>query len=197
MNGQKKQFIGICVLVVLCVAAYFGLKTYNAKTTEKEQKEEESKKIEAVKIDKEKVNAFSYQLNGTTITFEKDGDTWYYQPDHSINIDQDKINTMLAAVADVTSEEKLENVEDTSEYGFDNPTNVLTFTMGDGTRTITIGMQNEITNQYYIMDNNSDTIYIVDSSMSTAFSKSVEDMTATADTSSDTSGDASTDTTGE
>lgn len=58
-------------------------------------------------------------------------------------------------------------------------------------------MQNEITNQYYIMDNNSDTIYIVDSSMSTAFSKSVEDMTATADTSSDTSGDASTDTTGE
>ncbi len=197
MNGQKKQFIGICVLVVLCVAAYFGLKTYNAKTAEKEQKEEESKKIEAVKIDKEKVNAFSYQLNGTTITFEKDGDTWYYQPDHSINIDQDKINTMLAAVADVTSEEKLENVEDTSEYGFDNPTNVLTFTMGDGTRTITIGMQNEITNQYYIMDNNSDTIYIVDSSMSTAFSKSVEDMTATADTSSDTSGDASTDTTGE
>lgn len=197
MNGQKKQFIGICVLVVLCVAAYFGLKTYNAKTAEKEQKEEESKKIEAVKIDKEKVNAFSYQLNGTTITFEKDGDTWYYQPDHSINIDQDKINTMLAAVADVTSEEKLENVEDTSEYGFDNPTNVLTFTMGDGTRTITIGMQNEITNQYYIMDNNSDTIYIVDSSMSTAFSKSVEDMTATANTSSDTSGDASTDTTGE
>lgn len=197
MNGQKKQFIGICVLVVLCVAAYFGLKTYNAKTTEKEQKEEESKKIEAVKIDKEKVNAFSYQLNGTTITFEKDGDTWYYQPDHSISIDQDKINTMLAAVADVTSEEKLENVEDTSEYGFDNPTNVLTFTMEDGTRTITIGMQNEITNQYYIMDNNSDTIYIVDSSMSTAFSKSVEDMTATADTSSDTSGDASTDTTGE
>lgn len=197
MNGQKKQFIGICVLVVLCVAAYFGLKTYNAKTAEKEQKEEESKKIEAVKIDKEKVNAFSYQLNGTTITFEKDGDTWYYQSDHSINIDQDKINTMLAAVADVTSEEKLENVEDTSEYGFDNPTNVLTFTMEDGTRTITIGMQNEITNQYYIMDNNSDTIYIVDSSMSTAFSKSVEDMTATADTSSDTSGDASTDTTGE
>lgn len=197
MNGQKKQFIGICVLVVLCVAAYFGLKTYNAKTAEREQKEEESKKIEAVKIDKEKVNAFSYQLNGTTITFEKDGDTWYYQPDHSINIDQDKINTMLAAVADVTSEEKLENVEDTSEYGFDNPTNVLTFTMEDGTRTITIGMQNEITNQYYIMDNNSDTIYIVDSSMSTAFSKSVEDMTATADTSSDTSGDASTDTTGE
>lgn len=197
MNGQKKQFIGICVLVVLCVASYFGLKTYNTKTAEKEQKEEESKKIEAVKIDKEKVNAFSYQLNGTTITFEKDGDTWYYQPDHSINIDQDKINTMLAAVADVTSEEKLENVEDTSEYGFDNPTNVLTFTMGDGTRTITIGMQNEITNQYYIMDNNSDTIYIVDSSMSTAFSKSVEDMTATADTSSDTSGDASTDTTGE
>lgn len=198
MNGQKKQFIGICVLVVLCVAAYFGLKTYNAKTAEKEQKEAESKKIEAVSIDTEKVKSFSYQLNGATITFEKDGDTWYYQSDHSINIDEDKVSTMLTAAAEVTAEEKLENVEDISEYGFDNPTNVLTFTMEDGTRTITIGMQNEITSQYYIMDNNSDTIYIVDSGISNAFSKSIEDMTAVEDTSSDTdednSGDTSSDT---
>lgn len=197
MNGQKKQFIGICVLVVLCVAAYFGLKTYNAKTAEKEQKEADSKKIEAVSIDTEKVKSFSYQLNGATITFEKDGDTWYYQSDQSINIDEDKVSTMLAAVAEVTAEEKLENVEDISEYGFDNPTNVLTFTMEDGTRTITIGMQNEITSQYYIMDNNSNAIYIVDSSISTAFSKSIEDMTVVEDTSSDTDEDNSGDTSGD
>lgn len=44
MDGQKKQFIGICVLVVLCVAAYFGLKAYNDKTAEKKQQEADSKK---------------------------------------------------------------------------------------------------------------------------------------------------------
>ena len=94
MDGQKNQFIGICVLVVLCVAAYFGLKNYNEKAAEKAQKEEESKKIEAVSIDKDTVISFSYQVEGNTLTFEKQDDTWYYQPDHSINIDQDAISTM-------------------------------------------------------------------------------------------------------
>lgn len=177
MDGQKKQFIGICILVVLCVAAYFGLKTYNEKAAEKEQQEAEDKKIEAVSIDKDKVKSFSYQVEGNTITFEKEEDTWYNKDDHSINIDQDAINTMLNAVAEVTAEEKLENVEDISEYGFDSPTNVLTFEMEDGTRTITIGMQNEITSEYYIMDNNSDAIYVVTTNLSATFSKSVEDVT--------------------
>ncbi|WP_075718766.1 DUF4340 domain-containing protein [Roseburia sp. 499] len=192
MDGQKKQFIGICVLVIVCVAAYFGLKTYNEKAAEQEQKEEESKKIEAVSIDKDAVKSFSYQIDGNTITFEKEEYTWYYQPDHSINIDQDAISEMLDAVTAVTAEEKLENVEDTSEYGFDSPTNVLTFTMEDGTRTITIGMQNEITSEYYIMDNNSSAIYVVETNLNTTFSKSVEDVTAEEEETEDT-----TDTTGE
>lgn len=178
MDGQKKQFIGICILVVLCVAAYFGLKTYNEKAAEKEQQEAEDKKIEAVSIDKEKVKSFSYQVNGNTITFEKEEDTWYYKDDHSINIDQDAISTMLNATVEVTAEQKLENVEDIGEYGFDSPTNVLTFEMEDGTRTITIGMQNEITSEYYIMDNNSNAIYVVQTNLNTTFSKSVEDVTA-------------------
>lgn len=192
MDGQKKQFIGICILVIVCVAAYFGLKTYNEKAAEQEQKEEESKKIEAVSIDKDAVKSFSYQIDGNTITFEKEEDTWYYQPDHSINIDQDAISTMLDAVTVVTAEEKLENVEDTSEYGFDSPTNVLTFTMEDGTRTITIGMQNEITSEYYIMDNNSSAIYVVETNLNTTFSKSVEDVIVEEEGTEDT-----TDTTGE
>lgn len=177
MDGQKKQFIGICVLVVLCVAAYFGLKAYNEKAAEKEQQEIEDKKIEAVSIDKEKVKSFSYQVDENTLTFEKEEDTWYYKEDHSINIDQDAISTMLESAAEVTAEQKLENVEDISEYGFDSPTNVLTFEMEDGTRTITIGMQNEITSEYYIMDNNSNAIYVVQTNLNATFSKSVEDVT--------------------
>lgn len=178
MDGQKKQFIGICVLVVLCVAAYFGLKAYNEKAAEKEEQEADTEQIEAVSIDADSVKSFSYLLDGATVTFEKEDDTWYYKEDHSINIDQDAISTMLSAVAEVTATQKLEDVEDTSEYGFDSPTNVLTFEMEDGTRTITIGMQNEITSEYYIMDSNSDAVYIIETDLSSSFSKSVEDVTA-------------------
>lgn len=178
MDGQKKQFIGICVLVVLCVAAYFGLKFYNEKAAEKEQQDADSKKIEAVTIETDKIKSFSYQVAGNTLTFEKEEGTWYYQPDHTINIDQSAISSMLSAVEKVTAEEKLEAVEDASEYGFDSPTNVLTFELEDGTRTITIGMQNDITNEYYIMDNNSSAIYIVNDGLTSTFSKAIEDVTA-------------------
>lgn len=177
MNGQKKQFIGICILVVICAVAYFGLKTYNEKAAEQEEQEAEAEKIEAVSIDTDSVNAFSYQLDGAAITFEKEDDTWYYKEDHSINVDQDAITDMLDAVAQVTATQRLEEVADTSEYGFDSPANVLTFEMEDGTRTITIGMQNEITGEYYIMDNNSDAIYVTETNPGSAFSKSVEDVT--------------------
>lgn len=129
-------------------------------------------------MDTDSIKSFSYQAQGNTLTFEKSDDTWYYQPDHSIKIDQNIIKNMLAAVEKVTAEEKLEDVKDTSEYGFDAPVNVLTFTLSDGTRTITIGMQNEITNEYYIMDHNTSAIYIVNDGLSSAFSKTLEDVTA-------------------
>lgn len=178
MDGQKKQFIGICILVVLCLTAYLGLKIYNEKSANKEQEKADSNKIEAVNIDSEKVKSFSYQTEAATLTFEKEKDTWYYQPDHSIKIDQEKIRDMLETVKSITAEEKLENIKNTKEYGFDHPLNILTFVMEDGTRTVTVGMKNDITSQYYIMDNNSDAIYIVNKDLSTPFSKSLEDMKA-------------------
>lgn len=177
MDRQKKQFIGICALLILFAAAYFGLRAYNEQAAEKEQKQADSQKIEAVRIDTDKVKSFSYKVEGKTLVFEKEKDTWYYQPDHSVKIDQEAVKTMLDTAAEVTVEEKLEDVKDISQYGFDSPGNVLIFESEDGTQTITIGMQNDITSRYYIMNSESEEIYIVNGELSSVFSKTLEQMT--------------------
>lgn len=178
MDKQKKHFIGLCLFLVICAGAYFGLKAYNEKVEKQEQQKTESETVTAVQVDNEAVTSFSYQLQGNTLTFEKEDDTWYYQPDHSINIDQNGITSMLSAVAEITTQKKLEDVEDTAEYGFDEPLNVLQFETSEGSYTVTLGMKNEVTGQYYVMNSESDKVYLIDTDLSSTFSKTVEQLTA-------------------
>lgn len=178
MNKQKKQLIGLCLLLVICAGAYLGLKTYNEKAEEKEQQQAERETATAVQVDSDKVVFFSYQSGGETLTFEKEEDTWYYQPDHSIKIDQSSIASMLSAVAEITAQEKLENVKDTAEYGFEEPLNALQFETSEGSYTVTLGMKNEITGQYYVKNSQSDTVFLIDTDLSAVFSKTVEELTA-------------------
>lgn len=178
MNKQKNQLIGLCLFLVVCAGAYMGLKTYNEKAQEKEQQKTESETVTAVEVDNDAVTSFSYQSAGETLTFEKEDDTWYYQPDHSIPIDQNGITSMLSAVAKVTTQEKFKDVEDTAEYGFDEPLNVLQFETAEGSYTVTLGMKNEVTSQYYVRNSESDMVYLIDTDLSSTFAKTVEELTA-------------------
>ena len=72
MEGQKKQFILITVLIVVCIGGYFGLKAYNERQAEKEEEASEKETFTAVSVDAAAVNSFSYQVNGVDITFEKE-----------------------------------------------------------------------------------------------------------------------------
>lgn len=185
MKKQKRQLLVLCLLLVICAGAYLGLKAYNDAAKEKEQQETEKDTVTAIQVNSDDVTSFSWQSQGETLTFEKEEDTWYYQPDHSIKIDQDGIGDLLSAVEKVTTQNKLEDVEDTAEYGFDDPTNVLTFKTGEESYTVTLGMKNEVTSQYYVKNSQSDTIYLIDTDPSATFAKTVEDLTAQEETDSE------------
>lgn len=163
---------------MVCVAAYVALKRYQEKVQEEERNQAESEKITAIEIDSSTVTSFSYQMDGTELVFEKESDTWYYQPDHSIPIDQDAVTAMLSVVKKVTASEELKDVENQAEYGLDQPSNVLKFYTEDGEETVTLGMKNEITGQYYLTGSKSDSIYLTDTDVSSSFGKTIEELTA-------------------
>ncbi len=178
MEKQKKQFIVVLILLIVAVAAYLLLHVYNDKKEAKEEAEEDADTITITDFDTDDVTAFSYQLNGETLSFTKDGDNWLYDGDTSLDLDEDSITSMLLAVSNLTTEEALEEYDSLSDYGLDTPSNTITVTTADGTITLLAGNQNEITNSYYMMTGDSDTVYLISTDLNSTFGSAVDDLIA-------------------
>ena len=168
-DKQKKQAIAIAVALVLLVAALFGLKFYNKKTEEKQTAADEAARVYASQTTSDAITALSWEYNGETIHLTKTDDTWTCteQPDRTLDTDQ--VTTLLDAVASLEATQQVENPEDDAIYGLDNPTNIITYMTSDGTTTLILGNENNITGGNYLKNSDNDNIYLVDTSLVTTF----------------------------
>lgn len=182
MKKQKKQLIALCILLLICIVAWVGLTKWNKSQEQKKQEEEESSKVTVTYVNTEDVNAFSYQYNNETLSFVKEDDTWYYEADKSISLDQDTMETLIATTAQLTAEQEIKDYEDLSEYGLETPSNTITLTTGDGTTTLLIGNKNDMLSQYYVKTDQSDSIYLAGSAVYTTYQKGIADLTVTEST---------------
>jgi hypothetical protein len=154
------------------VGAYFGIKTYNETRVEQEKEDV----ITLVSAQESDITAVEYVNGGETLRFERgDGDAWIYADDETLNIDGSEISAMLSYLCGLTADEKLEGVDDASQYGFSDPTNVITYTTAAATQTLQIGMENPVTGQYYAKTDGND-IYLISSSVVSSFDKTLDDL---------------------
>ena len=136
---QKKQFLVMCVLLVLGIFAYVGVRFYNQKQEEKKVAEEEQGKIVVTDFKSDDVTAFSYQYEGELLEFVKEDGTWYYKEDRSIAMDQDKISSMLDSVSELNAEAEVSGYETLADYGLDQPGNTIVLTAEAETVTLLLG----------------------------------------------------------
>ena len=182
MKKQKKQLIALCILLLICIVAWVGLTKWNKSQEQKKQEEEEASKVTVTDVNTEDVNAFSYQYNNETLSFVKEDDTWYYEADKSISLDQDTMETLIATTAQLTAEQEIKDYEDLSEYVLETPSNTITLTTGDGTTTLLIGNKNDMLSQYYVKTDQSNSIYLAGSAVYTTYQKGIADLTVTEST---------------
>lgn len=181
MQKQKKQMIVLVILLILLILAYAGVHFYSKKQEEKENAEAEAEKIKVTDMEVSDITQFSYVLDGTTLSFTKNGTEWTYDGDQSVDIDESALETLLKKAAAITATDEVTEYDDLADFGLDNPTNTVTVKTDAGLTTIYIGSQNEITSEYYLKTGDSDTIYVVDSATATGFDKSIEDLTTKTD----------------
>ena len=75
MNKQKRLFIILVVVLIVCLAGYMGLLHYNKYKSD--DSESESTSVEALSIESSTVRSFSFDINGEQYTFSRvqaDGD---------------------------------------------------------------------------------------------------------------------------
>ena len=179
MEKQKKQLIGLLAILIVAVIAFVVVKKLP-----KEEEEDTTASYEVTNLNADDVTKLVYTNENGTLTLNKDGDNWSCDEDRSVDIDADKVSTMVGKVATLTSENKIENVEDIAQYGLDTPS--LTILVSDGTTsyTILVGDYNETTYTYYVcLESDKSTVYTTQSVTISSFqNNTLEDLTVQEET---------------
>ena len=159
MKKQQRQiFILVGVLVVL-LCAFLGLKQYNKVQADKPAAEEE--KILVIDAAAEDVTQLAYDYEGEDCAFEKEDDTWYAAGDHSLNIKQTRIASMVNGIAPLEASQAIENVTDLAQYGLTEPQKTITVETAAKSYILYVGDKNDLTSSYYVCLPSTSTVYVV------------------------------------
>ena len=147
MNRSKRLYILIGILAAASAATF-------AVTRMEDKKEQIKTSGEVVlEIDPESVDSLSWAYDGTTLSFHKNEDgTWLYDTDEAFPVDPEKIQALLEQFQAFSAAFTIENAEDLSQYGLDNPTCTITLTAGDDSYTIDLGSYSTMDEQRYVSD---------------------------------------------
>lgn len=185
---MKKQFIqfgAVIGVLLLCIGGYFLTTNY---FTEKQKEEEKTERIEAFKIeDYTKITGLSYGHNDETVMLLKNGDQWILSDDADKKLDGNTIEQeMLIQLSEINAESVIENPEDISQYGFSkdekgnitaDTTTIIAMDSDDKSYTVYIGKANPYdSSKYYMMLEDDDNVYVINSSVPNAFSRSADDL---------------------
>lgn len=172
---KNKGFIKITAslfVLVLLFSAYFVLKQIN----KEEMSEEESSSEEIYSVSSDEIEKITMLLDAKEVNFEKSDDEWENAAEPEFPVDQDKIDSILSSLESVLAERKMEGVEDLTEYGLDDPDQIIKIVTEDQTKTFEIGSYNDTAAGYYVtMDGNEEEVYIVGSDFVNTFGTTLYD----------------------
>lgn len=156
MKRFKKLGILLAVLVVACIATLV-LSQY-------EQKQEQIKNSDAVilEIPSDTVSALSWEYaEGEGLAFHKGEDGWLYDEDEAFPVSEEKILSILSHFEDFGVRFVIEDVEDYSQYGLDEPECTLRICTEDSSYDIKLGDFSKMDEQRYV-DIGDGNVYLVE-----------------------------------
>jgi len=173
MKKQQKQLILLLLALLFLVGGYFGLKYYNENAVEEAPVEEVEYVVE---IPKDSVQRISYLYEDQEYSFVKEGEDWVYEADPAVQLDSYYLDLMQDRCEGMKAVEKIEKVTDMSQYGLEETERYFSFETEGKIYTFYVGDNNTITYGYYISEQGSDTVYLVESIVVNAFNKTLEDL---------------------
>ena len=103
---KGKRLIAALVVLVLCIGGYLLVKSLDLKQVKEEDPEY------MIQVDSAEITNFSFVRDGQTLSFTKKDDTWNYDGDESLTMNQTSMKSMAAVLAEVEAEQILTEHED-------------------------------------------------------------------------------------
>lgn len=212
MNKQKRTFVILAIVLVACLAGYLGLLNYNKYKSDDDSESEsdsvealslDSSDVESISflIDGQEYSFSRIKSEDTSDETEAtesektdteieensesstdDDDQWVCDNDTSLKINTSKVTSLLGNATSITASKKFDSDADTSDFGLDEPQNVVKLSTADETYTITIGEKNAMLGEYYIKVN--DDVYLSSNTILGTIPDSIDDIVATEDSES-------------
>ena len=207
MNKQKRTFVILAIVLVACLAGYLGLLNYNKYKSDDDSESESDSvealsldssdvkslsflidgqeytfsriKSEDTSDDTESTESEKTDTESETNSDENstDDEQWVCDNDTSLKINTSKVTSLLGNATSITASKKFDSDADTSDFGLDEPQNVVKLSTDDKTYTITIGEKNAMLGEYYIKVN--DDVYLSNNTILGTIPDSIDDMVAT------------------
>lgn len=152
MTKQTKTLAALAAALVVCGGAYAALRVWNDRQAQ---------------IDDTVYVTQLSDLTGLSLTngqgelsFTKAEDVWQYDGDDAFPADQEAVEDLAEQVGSLAAIRVIDDPEDLSAYGLDEPALQVTVTAGDGTAvTLLLG---DVSDSYcYAKRTDSDTVYTV------------------------------------
>ena len=173
MKKQKIQMLVLLAILVVLAAGFLGIRQYNQMQSEEPQEETG---ITVVDIAVEDIVRFSYDYEDVTYTFEKEEDTWYAAEDHSLNLVQTSVSSMITDVGPLVAEQVIENVTDMSQYGLEQPARTISFETASESYIFYVGDFNDVSSVYYLCRPSETTVYVVPALTVNRFNRTLEEL---------------------
>lgn len=158
LKKHKALFIvgGIFILLALIYLALVSGQGKSSKDTGEDQ-------IQVTDLGDLSAFRFTDSQSGTSMSFVKDGDTWYAENDREIPLDQTYLDAMENTYASLNATREIDQPDELSDYGLTEPAYTVEATDQDG-NTTTFSIGNAASDDYYLTVNQaSSPVYTVDS----------------------------------
>ncbi len=144
MKRKKSLIILIAVVVVLCCVIIIE----QAVTKHVDSINTTDEII--LSIEQDSLTSVTWTYEEETLTFDQTDGVWYDSGDAEFPVDQDKMEDFLSWFEETHATFIIEDVEDYSQYGLEEPQCTITLTTEDGDTTVSVGNYSTMDEQRYI-----------------------------------------------
>lgn len=152
MTKQTKTLAALAAALVVCGGAYAALRVWN------DQQAQVDDTVYVTQLSD--FTALSFTNAQEELSFTKVEDAWQYDGDASFPADQEAVEDLAEQVGSLAAIRVIDDPEDLSAYGLDEPALQASVTAGDGTAvTLLLG---DVSDSYcYAKRTDSDTVYTI------------------------------------
>ncbi len=177
MRRKKKNMLTLgFLLAALLVVSILYFVVPKGEQKEEQAESEEDTSISVDTIDTEQIKEIAVSKSGKEVYhLRKEKKSWKFTDNHSLPVDEDCVNALLEAVANVTATKEIElDSHEKSNYGVENPALTICIKTDDRTYQYDLGDEVPIEGGVYGVASGRKKIYCMSDSLRSAFDVDVK-----------------------